>query len=392
MSPSRRDFLTSVALAGAAAGAAPAAATLERDHPAPAAEGPADQRSRGGVHRTLEQDHPDVFIDACMQMWPDADFANAHRHGVTAYAVTAWDPHASLDHALEGLMAWHLVARQYPNLEVVRTADDIRRAKRDRKAGLLLAAQDGDWIGFGLHRVEAFQRLGLRMMLLAYNRGNHLCEGCLDRTGSGLTRYGELVVAECNRVGIVLDCSHTGKRSTLDIMDRSRHPCVFSHSNPSALVPNPRNIDDEQIKACAARGGVVALVTWGPLVMKPGQRSRPTVDDFIAIVDYVAQLTGSTDHIAIGTDMSIGTYPDHAVDPWGEPVYPSVSGDYDRAVTADIRSPLRNIEGFSDYSEVVPFANRLQAHGYAPDDVRKILGGNLLRVFDRVWGPGATAA
>ena len=126
------------------------------------------------------------------------------------------------------------IARQHPNLIVVRTAEDIRRAKREGKAGLLLASQDGDWIGTKLHRIEAFQRLGLRMMLLAYSRSNQLCDGCLDRTDGGLTRFGELVVEECNRVGILLDLSHTGRRATLDIISRSRHPCVFSHSNPSA--------------------------------------------------------------------------------------------------------------------------------------------------------------
>ena len=86
-----------------------------------------------------------------------------------------------------------------------------------------------------------------------------LAGGLLERDDGGLTRFGELVVDECNRVGIVLDGSHTGKRSTLEMIDRSEHPCVFSHSNPSAVVPNPRNIDDEQIKACCGRGGVIGL-------------------------------------------------------------------------------------------------------------------------------------
>lgn len=342
-------------------------------------------RRHGGFHRVLERDHPCIFIDACMQIWPDADFANAHRHGVTGYAVTAFEPHDDLPAALERLMYWHLLARRYPNLIVAERADDLRRVKREGKAALILAAQGGDWIGDRLHRVEAFYRLGLRMMLLAYNRTNRLCGGLLDRADAGLTRFGQFVVDEGNRVGIVLDCTHTGKRSTLEIIDRSRHPCVFSHSNPSARVPNPRNIDDEQIRACTARGGVIGLVAWGPLVMQPGSTTRPTLDEFIDLIDYVVDLAGGTAHVGLSTDLSLGTYPDHRHDPWGEPDYPSPTAAYNQAVTGDIRSPLRAVAGFDDYAEIVGVADRLLARRYSEDDVGRILGGNYLRIFEQVW-------
>ena len=350
-------------------------------------------RTAGGFHSVLEPDHPYIFIDACMQAWPDADFARAHRHGVTAYAVTAWRPRVGFADAIEEGMFWHLVARTHHNLVVAEVAEDIRHAKRDGRAALIIAAQGGDWIGHKLHRVEAMQRLGLRIMLLAYNATNLLADGMLDRTAHGLTRFGERVVDECNRVGIVLDGTHTGKRSTLEMIDRSARPCVFSHSNPSAVAPNARNIDDEQIAACAARGGVIGLAPWGPLVYRPGMNRRPTVDDFIDHVDHVVQLTGGTDHVGIGTDASLGTYPDHWHDPWGEPDYGNPFQEYGTAVTADVRSPARQVEGFSDYAEVVNFIDRMLARGYSEGDVGKVLGENMLRVFEQVWKPaGATAA
>jgi membrane dipeptidase len=338
-----------------------------------------------GYHPILERDHPYIFVDSCMQAWPDADFANAHRHGVTAYAVTAWRPHATVEQALEEGMFWHLVARRHPNLLVAERAEDIRRARREGRAAIIIAAQGGDFIGNKLHRVEAFYRLGLRMILPAYNTTNQLCDGCLDRTDGGLTRFGELVVAECNRVGLLLDCTHVGRLATLEIIERSAQPVVFSHSNARALVDNPRNVDDDQIRACAAKGGVIGLAPWGPLVLKAGNREWPPVDHFIDHVDRVAQLTGSTDHIGIGTDMSLGTYPDHEHDPWGEPAYPDVSGTYGQLITADVRSPMRALDGFSNYAEIVNLIDRLQARGYGDDDVRKILGENYLRVFEQVW-------
>jgi len=339
-----------------------------------------------GFHPFLEQDHPYIFIDSCMQAWPDADFANAHRHGVTAYCVTAWRPHATVEQALEEGMFWHLVARKHDNCIVATTAADIRRAKAEHKAAFVITAQGGDFIGDKLHRVEAFQRLGLRMMLLAYNRTNLICDGALDRTTSGLTRFGELVVDECNRVGILLDCTHTGKEATLQIIERSSQPVVFSHSNPNGMVPNPRNIDDDQIKACVAKGGLIGLAPWGPLVMKPGTTHWPTVDEFLDHIDYVVQLTGSTDHVGIGTDMSLGTYPDHEHDPWGEPKWPSVADEYTKHVTGDVRSPRRALNGFSNYTEITNVIDKLLARGYSDEDVSKILGENYLRIFEQVWG------
>jgi membrane dipeptidase len=391
MSFHRRDFLKTAAVVGAGGSAlGVSGSALGAAHrPLPGADLPGGRRqtSHGkSVHTVLDTDPPFLYVDPCMQMWPDGDFHLAHRHGVTAYAVTAWDPHADVAAATRGIMFWHGLAREHPNLLVVRTVEDVRRAKREGKAGLLLAAQCGDWVGYDLGRVQAFADLGLRMALLAYNASNQLCDGCLDRTDGGLTRLGQRVVDECNRVGILLDCSHTGKRATLEIMDRSVHPCVFSHSNPSAVVPNPRNIDDEQIRACVSRGGVIALVAWGPLCMRPNTSHRPTLEEFFQLVDHVADLSGSIDHVAISTDMSIGTYPDHVHDPFGPPAYPDIAARYNEHVTADFRSPARQVEGFEDYAQIVDVADRLLARGYSDGDVQKILAENFLRVCRQAWG------
>jgi len=87
-------------------------------------------RPHGGFHSTLEHDHPYLFLDSCMQIWPDADFASTHLHGVTAYGVTAFEPHDSFEQAVEQMMFWHLTARRHPNLLVAKSVDDIRQAKR----------------------------------------------------------------------------------------------------------------------------------------------------------------------------------------------------------------------------------------------------------------------
>ncbi len=168
-------------------------------------------------------------------------------------------------------------------------------------------------------------------------------------------------------------------------MARTRRPFVFTHSNVKALVDNPRNIDDEQITACVATGGVVGLAPFGPFTLKAGRGEWPSMDDFIEHVDHVAQLTGSTDHIGIGTDMSLGTYPYHEKEPWGEPAYAVPGAEYARAVSGDVRSPKRALRDFNCYPQVLDFAERLITRGYTEADVHGILGGNFLRVFEQVW-------
>jgi membrane dipeptidase len=374
----RREFLVMAGIT--AAGSASLVG-----YPSQRSEDRFDPLNEKGIHPVLEKDHPYIFIDSCMQIWPDAQFHDAHRYGVTTYAVTAWNPHDTLAQALEELMFWHLITRKYPDLSIAYTIEDIKKAKKNKKATLLLASQCGDFIEYKLHRIEAFTKLGLRMLIPAYSLSNHICGGCLDRTDQGLTSFGRLVVNECNRVGLLLDCSHLGNRSSLEIIERSQYPVVFSHSCTKALADNPRNIDDSQIKACAAKKGVIGLSPWGPMTMKTGQTTRPIVDDFIDHIDHVAQLLGYTDSIGVGTDMSLGTYPDHEYDPWGEPAYKDVTGTYNNHVTPNIRSPLRMVDGFSNYAEVLNFIDKLKKRGYSETDVRKILGGNYLRVFSQVW-------
>lgn len=342
-------------------------------------------RANKGFHPRIEDDHEHMFIDACTQVWPDADYDVAHDHGVTAYGVTGWDPLANVEEALNKAMYWHLVARENDNLELVESADDIRSVDAEGKAGLIIASQDGAFIDNDLSRIEAFYKLGLRYLIPTYNRSNNICDGCLDRNDHGLTAFGERVVEECNRLGLLLDCSHLSEQSSLDIIEHSEQPVIFSHSNVKSIVDNPRNITDAQIDACIEADGVICLAPFGPFTLKDGETEWPSIEDFMDHVDYVVDRAGSTDYIGIGTDMSLGTYPYHDEDPWGEPEYKSWAGAYSEHVSDDVRSPKRALRDFNSFPDVVNFIDALQARGYTNKEVGKMLGGNLLRIFDRVW-------
>ena len=342
-------------------------------------------RENKGFHPPLNRDREYLFIDSCVQIWPDADLGAAHEHGVTAYGVTAWRPFADTLSALDAALEWQRIARENDNILLATTADDIRKAHATKRAALIISAQGGEFLGDQVRRVEAFYRLGLRVMLPAYNRNNLICGGCLDHGNVGLSAFGQRVVEEANRVGLLLDCTHVSELASLEIIEHSSAPVIFSHSNPKALVDNPRNITNEQIKACAARGGVIGLVSWGPLVMRTDRPGWPTVAMFVDHVDYVADLLGTTNHIGLGTDMSLGTYPYHEHDPWGAPKYADVSSAYNQAVTADVRSPMRALADFNCYPEVYHFIEELVKRGYEDSAIRGILGENYLRVYEQVW-------
>lgn len=340
-----------------------------------------------GWHSRASQPH--IFIDGCMQIWPDANFATLKDHGVTAYCVTAFRPLNTGEAALDAIADWWRVARSYPGEVILALrAEDIVEAQRSGRAALVLAAQGGDFLAQNLNRLELFHRMGLRLMIPAYNGRSPLADGLMEPSNAGLSAMGRRWVAECNRLGIVIDLTHVGERSTLEVMELSSQPVVFTHSNPRALVENPRNITDEQIRICARMGGVVGLTNFGPLNFRPEMTGRPRLEHFIELIDHVAGLVG-IEHVGIGTDMSHGTYPD------GDLIRTRNSGSaarYSQLIEVSSRSRLRYVEGFDDYGQITGVIEALGRRGYTDADIGRILGGNLLRVFRQVWGTGAPAA
>ncbi len=333
-----------------------------------------------GWHTPLQ--HPYVFVDGCVQVWPDTDFARMAAYGCTAYCITTCSPHDGAENAFDAIANWWRIARTYAQIRIAETAADIEAAKREGQAAIVLAAQGGDFLGQNIERLPLFHRLGLRMMIPAYNSRSPLADGLLEPQDSGLSRMGEAWVDACNRLGVLIDLTHVGERSTLDVLERTARPAVFSHSNPKALVDSHRNITDEQIRACAATGGVVGVTNWGPLNFRADMTSRPSIEQFIDAVVHVADLAG-IDHVGIGTDFSHGTYPD------GDLIRgrTAKSGSrYAELVEASPRSRLRYVDGFDDYGKLMNVVEAMGRRDFSDEDVAKVIGGNFLRVFRNVWG------
>jgi membrane dipeptidase len=221
--------------------------------------------------------------------------------------------------------------------------------------------------------VALYRDLGVRQVHFAYNRNNAVAGGCHD-DDTGLTPLGRRMVGAVNRAGVLMDCSHTGRRSSLDIMEVSDSPVIFSHANPQALIDHGRNITDEQIRRCAATGGVVCVNGVSRFL----GTTRPGAADVARHAAYVADLVG-VEHVGIGLDISfpqpgIDETPPGRHDPrwWWPP-----EAGYDRQGAPSTYPPV------SAWRELAP---ALQALGMSPAETAQVLGGNMQRVARQVWG------
>jgi membrane dipeptidase len=314
---------------------------------------------------------------ACLPLHPQADFAPIDRlraagvHYVSINIGMDMNPLAQVMAVIAGFRA--TIAAHPDKYRMVTKLQDIEAAKA---AGCIA-------IGFDLEgamplleqpdMVALYKSLGVHQMHLAYNRNNSVAGGCHD-VEQGLTPLGHQVVAAINAAGVLMDCSHTGRKCSLDIMAASSAPVIFSHANPQALVEHGRNITDEQIKACAATGGVVCINGVSFFL----GAAAPTAADVARHVAYVAGLVG-VDHVGIGLDISFSqpelndTPPgDYDATYW----WPKSAG-YDRAIT---RSAYPPIESWRTLSA------ELQRTGMTADEASLVMGGNMVRVAGQVWG------
>jgi membrane dipeptidase len=256
-------------------------------------------------------------------------------------------------------------------------AEDIRRAKAEGKLGIIFYFESASMLEGDIALVPIFHRLGLRILQLTYSERNQLGDGCFEKHEHGLTQFGVQVVRECNRTGIVVDLSHGGRITALEAIAESEKPCIFSHANVRALSNNPRNLDDEQIKAVAERGGVVGCTPYAPLCALE-QGVPPTVErDLMAHIDYVVKLVG-IDHVGIGTDINNGRT---------KIIWESQSErKYSKTAHRKFAFEQKRLLDFQDHSAFPYLTESLLRHGYKEDEVCKIMGGNFLRVFEANWG------
>jgi len=321
-----------------------------------------------------------IVIDGTCPLLRRREFVDWYiEGGVTACCPTVGST-APAEETLRNLGAWHRFIASRADLLRVDGAADIGRAKAERRLGLIFHFQGADPIENDLNLVEAYHALGVRMVQLTYNVRNRVGDGCEESADAGLSRFGADLIGRLNENRMVVDCSHTGYRTTMEAIERSSQPVVFSHANAWALHPSPRNIRDDQIKAAAASGGLIGVNGFPGFL---GTSLRPTMARFVEHLDYMVGIAG-IDHVGLAIDYYEGMHPvadaaaaevffrqQVAQRRWSEHNYPPPPHYYP--------------EGMGTPKELPNLTAHLLARGYAPEDVRKLIGGNWLRVFRAVW-------
>ena len=290
------------------------------------------------------------------------------RGGVTCAVGTVASIEGSQE-TLHAIAAWFPKFRERPDdLCLATTTAEIESAKRSGRVAVVLQFQGGTPLEYNANLVEAFYRLGVRVIQLTYNERNPLGDGCTERTDAGLSDLGVQVVAEMNRLGIVIDLSHVGYRTSMEAMEASRAPVIFSHSNAKAICNSARNLTDDQIRAAAAGGGVVGVNAFPAFVSRD---PAPSVEHFLDHIDHMVGLIGEN-HVGLGCDFSRETEDDYEYFKYKEDVYP--------------RPPWVYPAGIDGFAKIPNVTRGLVARGYSDDAIRKILGGNFVRIFRQVWG------
>ena len=316
---------------------------------------------------------------ACLPLHPQADFSPLDRlraAGVNYVSINVGMDMNPVTQIMAVLAAFRANIQAAP--ERFRLVDSVADIERAAAEGVLA-------IGFDLEgamplldqpeMVALYRDLGVRQIHFAYNRNNSVADGCHD-VERGLSPLGKQMVKAVNEAGLLMDCSHTGRRCSLDIMAASSKPVIFSHANPLGLVEHGRNITDEQIRACAATGGVVCVSGVSIFL----GTTTPSVEDVARHAAYVADLVG-TAHVGIGLDIGfwqaeLDDNPPGEFDPgyW----WPKSAG-YDRAISRISYTPV-------DTWQLLAAA--LKKIGMNADESAAVMGENMSRVAATSWQRG----
>ena len=254
----------------------------------------------------------------------------------------------AFDYAVKRLTHVEEQAIRYPNLlGIARTTDDLRRLKREGRRAIILAVENGYAIGRDLSRLHAFKRMGVAYMTLCHNGDNEICDSAAGQgEWGGLSPFGREVVAEMNRIGMMIDVSHAADATFDDVVRLSRRPIVATHSSCRALCDHRRNLDDDRIRALAATGGVMQICLYGGFI-NHDHPDDATLSDAVRHIMHVVQLVGPN-HVGIGSDFDGGG----------------------------------GLIGCQSVGEMIQITLRLLAEGLSDADIANIWGGNFMRVMD----------
>jgi len=309
-----------------------------------------------------------IVNHACPSVSPfmDDTYLQKLRDGGITLAMSSVAHNHSFRGAIDQIVTFSERLEHDDRLLFVTKVDDIYRSKKEDKIGIGFHFQNSRPIEHDLRLIDVFYKLGVRVIQLTYNEKNLIGDGCTELTDCGLSKFGKEMIRRMNKIGIVIDLSHVGFRTSMETMEASEYPVIFSHSNAYKVCPSKRNLKDNQIIALAKKKGVIGINAFPAFV----KESNPTLEDMLDHIEYITNLVGS-DYIGIGFDFaqeSIEEYKEFGYDPETYPLPPWV---YPKDI--------------DDISKTPNLTHGLFSRGYSETEVKKILGENFIRIFKKVW-------
>lgn len=336
---------------------------------------PDDARNPWGISDEAAALHRDALVwdDHGGWAWSSADklehLERWRAAGIDYLSINAGYDVMPWELTLEATSKYRHWIRSHPEHYVlVETVDDIHSARAEGKLALTFDLEGMNALNGDVGMVDLYYRLGVRHMLFAYNRNNAAGGGCHDED-TGLTPFGKDVIREMNRVGMVVDCSHCSWRTSMEAMELSTAPVIYSHANARELCDHERNIRDDQIKACAATGGVIGVTGVGRFLGPNG----PTVEHLVEHIDHMVELVGP-EHVGFGMDSVLHEHKINQPWPAGRSRVYWPEGQYPDSGT-----------GYVGPEAVPHMTQALMDRGYDEGAIRGILGENFLRVASQVW-------
>ena len=278
--------------------------------------------------------------------------------------------HEDFDEVKKNVEIWNKHFQEYKNLIIHgKTFQDIERANQEKKTAIFFGFQNCSPIENDISLVESVHKMGARFMQLTYNNQSLLATGCYEKTDSGVTRMGKEVIKEMNRIGLVVDMSHSAEKSTFDAIELSSKPIAITHANPSFWFAVKRNKSNELLKALADSEGILGLSLY-PYHLK--DRSNCTLESFCEMTAKTAELMG-VEHIGIGSDLCIG-HPNSVVE-WMRNGTWTKTKDYGEGSSSDVNFP-KQPNWFKDAKGFKNLEQGLKKIGFSENDVNGILGNN----------------
>ncbi len=326
--------------------------------------------------------HKDMIVIDGLQYsnWNREIFQQLQEGGVTMVHATIVY-HEQIRETLLRIAEWNRHFENNSDLILpVRSTEDIHRAKREGKVGVMFGAQNCSPVEDDIGMVEVMRELNLMIMQLTYNNQSLLATGCYETEDTGVTRFGRQVIKEMNRVGMIVDMSHSGERSTLEAIELSERPIVISHANPVSFHPARRNKSDTVLKALGESGGLLGFSLY-PFHLRNG--SDCTLDDFCDMVASTADLMG-IDHIGIGTDLC-QKQPASVLE-WMRNGRWTKEMDYGEGSSSDADWPAP-LGWFQDSRDFPNITQGLLNRGFKEQEIEKIMGLNWFRTLEQGLSP-----